>query len=282
MKKLFLSCILSLLCFLGTAQETKEVAKDSVKTESRWSAAVDVVYPYLWRGIKYYGNKVAFQPYINYDITEKLNFEIWATTNFSNAAVAYNEFDWTITYQVSPVFTIDLSDYYWPATRNNMDWSKANYFDYSAKSAQTVDLSLLFDFSDKGFPVDFTWSTFIAGNDFKYDEDGNPTNRAFSSYAELGYTYLHKKSKSYVRAFVGAAVINGDYYGVDASGKAGFTFSNVGVSIDKEIKITENYSLPVFIQYQNNEYGIQQFDSEGNLTKTIRNFISCGLSFEIL
>ncbi len=281
MKKQIILFILFLICSLGIAQETKEVVKDSVATESKWSAAVDVVYPYLWRGVKYYGNKVAFQPYINYDITDKLNFEIWATTNFSNAADAYNEFDWTITYQVSPVFSIDLSDYYWPATSNNLDWSRANYFDYSENSAQTLDLSLLFDFSEKGFPVDFTWSTFIAGNDFKYDEEGNSTTRAFSSYAEMGYSYLHKKTDLTIRPFVGAVIINGGYYGTDASGNAGFTFSNVGVSIDKEIKITENYSLPVFIQYQNNDYGIQQFDSEGNLTKTIRNFVSCGTTFKV-
>jgi len=76
-------------------------------------------------------------------------------------------------------------------------------------------------------------------------------------------------------------VINGGYYGTDANGRTGFTFSNIGVSIDKEIKITKKFSVPVFIQYQHTDYGIREFDSENGI-KTTRNFFSCGMTFTVL
>jgi len=283
MKKAVIILALMLTSTVTFAQDTPvaTAVSEPEAPEPKFTAAVDVVYPYLWRGIKYYGDKIAFQPYMAYAFTDKLSVGVWATTNFSNAADAYNEFDWSISYQVSPVVKVMLSDYYWPATKNNPDWERSSYFDYSEGSAQSLDLSLLFDFSEKGVPLDFQWNTFIGGGDYKYDENGNPTTRAFSSYAEIGYTYSLEKAGVDVRPFVGAAVINGGYYGVDASGKAGFTFSNVGVNIAKEFKITQNYSIPVFVRYTNNDYGIQEFDENDNLTKTVRNFFSAGMTFTI-
>ena len=280
MKKVILIFVFALTSSLTFAQDAVKDTTAVEAAEQKFTAAIDVVYPYLWRGVRYYGDKVAFQPYMDYAITDKLSVGVWATTNFSNAADAYNEFDWSISYQLTPIMSIMLADYYWPATKNNPDWERSSYFDYSEGSAQTLDLCLLFDFSEKGVPIDFQWSTLIGGNDYKYDAEGNPT-RAFSSYAEAGYTYSLEKAGIDFRPFVGAAVINGGYYGADANGEAGFTFTNVGLNISKEFKISENYSLPVFIGYTNNDYGVQEFDGDGNLTKTVRNFFSCGVTFNI-
>lgn len=288
MKRIILILALMLSTSLTFAQETPLTTSKSedATPEPKFIAAVDVVYPYLWRGIKYKGDLVAVQPYMGYAITEKLSVGVWATTNFSNGIDAYNEFDWNIAYQISPIVKVMLSDYYWPATRKaNQDDPivnpKTSYFDYSEGSAQSLDLSVLFDFTEKGLPLDFQWNTFIGGGDYKYDENGNTDGRAFSSYAEVGYTYSIDKVGVAVRPFVGAVVINGGYYGADADGKSGFTFSNVGVNIAKDIKITENYSIPVFARYTNNDYGIQKLDSNGDLTKTVRNFFSCGMTFTI-
>ncbi|TRX41323.1 TorF family putative porin [Flavobacterium restrictum] len=282
MKKVIVIFVTLLTSGLTFAQDAPVTAPAETEApEPKLTAAVDVVYPYLWRGIKYYGDKIAFQPYLNYAVTDKLSVGVWATTNFSNAADAYNEFDWNISYQISPIVKVMLSDYYWPATKKNMDWERSSYFDYSEGSAQSLDLSILLDFSDKGIPLDFQWNTFIGGGDYKYDADGNVDGRAFSSYAEVGYTKTFESVGIDVRPFVGAVVINGGYYGADASGKSGFTFSNVGVNVAKELKVAKNYSIPVFVRYTNNDYGIQKLDSNGDLTKTVRNFFSCGMTFSI-
>lgn len=276
MKKVILILALMLTSTVTFAQNAVKDTTAVEEAEPKFTAAVDVVYPYLWRGVKYNGDLVAFQPYMDYSITDKLSVGVWATTNFSNAADAYNEFDWTISYQITPIMSVMLADYYWPATTKAHEEDPANsrdpYFDYSEGSAQTLDLCLLFDFSEKGVPIDFTWSTLIGGNDFMYND---PTKRAFSSYAEIGYTHSFEKIGVDVRPVVGAAVINGGYYGLDANDEAGFTFTNVGLTISKEFKISENYSLPVFVGYTNNDYGVVEED------KTVRNFFSCGVTFTI-
>jgi len=278
MKKVVAVLALMLTSSLSFAQDapTDATGTEPAAKESKFAAAVDVVAPYLWRGIKYSSNKVAFQPYASYAFTEKLTVGVWGTTNFSNAADAYNEFDWYVSYQVTPIMKVMLSDYYWPATKHNLEGSKDPYFDYSEGSAQTLDLSVLFDFSDKGVPLDFQWNTIVGGNDYKYDADENPTTRAFSSYAEAGYTYSWEKTGLDFRPFVGAVVINGGYYGTDVDGNAGFFFSNVGLNVAKEIKFSEKFSVPVFIRYTYNEYGYVNSDDE-----VIHNFISGGVTFTI-
>jgi Bacterial protein of unknown function (Gcw_chp) len=281
MKKVTIILALMLTTTVAFAQDAVKDTTAVEEVEPKLTASIDVVYPYLWRGVRYYGDKVAFQATVDYAITDKLSVGIWGTTNFSNAADAYNEFDWSISYQITPIMSIMLADYYWPAPKNNFDWERSSYFDYSEGSAQTLDLCLLFDFSEKGVPLDFQWSTLIGGNDYKYDAEGNPTSRAYSSYAEVGYTYSLEKAGIDFRPFVGAAVINGGYYGADANGEAGFTFTNVGLTVSKDFKITEKFSLPVFIGYTNNDYGVQELDENENVTKTVRNFFSCGVTFTI-
>lgn len=280
MKKVILIFALALTSSLTYAQDVVKDTTAVEESEPRLTASVDVVYPYLWRGVRYYGDKVAFQATVDYAITDKLTVGVWGTTNFTNAADAYNEFDVNIAYQFTPIFSALVSSYYWPATKNNLDWERSSYFDFSEGSAQTLDLTLMFDFSEKGIPLDFQWSTIFGGNDYKYDDNGN-RSRAFSSYAELGYTHSFESAGVDVRPFVGAAVINGGYYGVEADGTSGFTFTNVGLTVSKDIKVSKNYSIPVFVGYTNNDYGVQEFDSNGDLTKTVRNFFSCGITFNI-
>jgi hypothetical protein len=277
MKKVVVVIALMLTSSLTFAQDTPTdtKAQEPTEKESKFAAGVDVVAPYLWRGIKYMSNKVAFQPYASYAFTEKLTVGVWGTTNFSNAADAYNEFDWYVSYQATPIMKVMLSDYYWPATKKNTSWERSKYFDYSEGSAQTLDLSVLFDFSDKGVPLDFQWNTIVGGNDYKHDEDGNATTRAFSSYAEVGYTYSIEKIGVDLRPFVGA-VVNGEYYGTDAEGNGGFAFTNVGLNVAKEIKFSEKFSVPVFVRYTYNEYGYVNSDDELS-----HNFISGGITFTI-
>ena len=275
MKKVILIFAFALTSSLAFAQDaTVTTTPETEEAEPKFTAAVDVVYPYLWRGVRYYGDDLAVQPYMAYSITDKLSVGVWATTNLTSKTDSYFEFDWSISYQITPIMSVMLSDYYWPAPKKNVDWERSSYFDYSEGSAQTLDLSILFDFSEKGVPLDFQWSTLVGGNDYKYDDNGK-RSRAFSSYAEVGYTYSLEKAGIDFRPFVGAAVINGGYYGTDANGEAGFTFTNVGLNVAKEFKISENYGLPVFIRYTNNDYGVVED------TKTVRNFFSCGVTFNI-
>jgi hypothetical protein len=144
-----------------------------------------------------------------------------------------------------------------------------------------LDFSAILDFSEKGLPLDFEFSMLFGGNDYNYDQNGEPNGRAFSTYAEADYTQTLESVGIDVRSFAGAAEINGGYYGTDANGNAGFTFTNLGVNIAKEIQISKNYTIPVFVRYTYNEFGVQKFDSNNILKETERNFFSAGTTFTI-
>lgn len=279
MKKVVIILALMLTSAMSFAQETPAPAATPAPEEpgSKFAAAVDVVFPYLWRGILLNSaSKVAFQPYASYAFTDKLTAGVWGSTNFSNDDTAYdlsyNEFDWYVSYQVSPIVKVMLSDYYYdyPTVRGS-------YFDYSSNGTQAIDLSVLLNFSDKGVPLDFQWNTLIAGNDYNkvYNDGGDliSQKRNFSSYSEIGYTHSIESVGLDFRAFVGAVVNSKTtaYYLMD-----GFKFSNVGLNVAKSIKFSEKFSLPVFVRYTYNDNGNAKTD--GN---SVNNFISGGMTFTI-
>jgi hypothetical protein len=268
MKKIVLILALALTTSLTFAQDTPAVTApaEPEAPASKFAAAIDVVYPYLWRGIALNStSKVAFQPYLSYAFTDKLTVGLWGTTNLSNDDttnnLSYNEFDWYVSYQVSPIVKLMVSDYY-----SDYPGAKVSYWDYQS-STQALDLSVLLNFSSKGVPLDFQWNTLVAGGDFNASGDRN-----FSSYTEVGYTHSIASVGLDFRVFAGAVVNESPtYYLTD-----GFTFTNVGLNVAKSIKITDSYSIPVFVRYTYNDKGNVNKDGE---LKT--SFISGGLTFKI-
>ena len=293
LKRNFLVLTTVLMYSFASAQVENEKNKDTEKekfellTLRKLQFAVDVVYPNLSRGILLNSERIAFQPTLDYNFTKKLSVGFWATTNFSNDATAYNEFDFTVSYQLLPYLIVELGDYYSPATKQNNEvygGYRTSFLDFDIYSSQILELCFDFDFSSKGIPIDFQWNTVIYGNDFKdvvKDSQGNVVSkkRAFSSYSEVGYTYTTNKYDFRFRPFVGAAVINdAGYYGYYRNGKTGFSFINVGLNISKDLNIIKKYPLPMFIQYTYNEDGNYNADR----TKLKFNFISAGITFNIL
>jgi len=263
MKKVVIILALVLTSTLTFAQDAPPAATPAPEEPaSKFAAAVDIVYPYLWRGYKLLGNKVAFQPYLSYAFTDKLTVGLWGSTNFSNADDAYNEFDWYVAYQVNPVVKLMVSDYYYDAPS-----ARGSYFDYTSTGTQAIDFTVALNFADKGVPVDFQWNTLIAGNDFNGNGDRN-----FSSYAEVGYTHSIESAGIDLRAFVGTVMSDDDaYYATQ-----GFAFTNVGLNIAKSIKFSEKFSVPVFVRYTYNDAGWVNNDGD-----VVKNFISGGLTLTI-
>lgn len=267
MKKVVIILALMLTSSIIFAQDTPVAATPAPDAPaSKFAAAVDVVYPYLWRGIALNSTgKVAFQPYLSYAFTDKFTVGLWGTTNLSNKATlyntSYNEFDWYASYQITPIVKVMVSDYYY-----DFPGARGSYFNYSDTSTNAVDLSLLLNFTSKGVPLDFQWNTLIAGGDLN-----NSGKRNYSSYTEIGYTHSIASAGIDLRAFAGAVVNTSNYYVTD-----GFTFTNVGLNVAKSIKITEGYSIPVFIRYTYNDRG--NVNTSGDLKKS---FISGGLTLKI-
>lgn len=283
MKKVLLFLALMLTSSLAFAQETTTTPAPATAPEAeepapKFTAAVDVTTPYIWRGFRLNSDRIAFQPYAAYTVTDKLTLGVWGSTNLNDAANAYNEFDWYVSYQATPVLKLMLSDYYYNPTKKN-GGSRASYFNYDETAPHVMDFTIGLNFTDKGLPIDFQWNTLVYGNDFKYDEQGHK-KRAYSTYAELGYTHSVEKINLTIRPFIGAAVINeGGYYGINEDGEAsGFKLTNSGINISKSFKLNGDYEIPVFIKFTHNENKLMNITSSGAFKS---NFITAGMTFTI-
>jgi len=271
MKKAVIILALVLTSTLTFAQDAPPAAAPVAAAPAvKFAAAVDVVAPYLWRGIALNStSKVAFQPYASITVSDKFTFGVWGTTNLSNDATSYNEFDWYASYQVCSIAKVMLSDYYSDAPA-----LRGSYFDYKS-ATQALDLSVLLNFSSKGVPLDLQLNTLIGGGDYKANGDRN-----FSTYAEAGYTVSAKSIGVDFRGFAGAVVNESGYYGTDGGiyfpNSKGFTFTNVGLNASKAIKISEKYSIPVFVRYTYSDRG--NYSNNGDLKHS---FIGGGATFTI-
>jgi len=263
MKKVVIILALVLTSTLTFAQDAPATAAPATEEPaSKLAIGIDVVYPYLWRGFKLNANKVAFQPYMSYAITEKFTAGIWGTTNLSGDDKSYNEFDWYLSYQTCDIAKVMLSDYYYDTPLVH-----GSYFNYDKTSTQAIDLSVLLDFSEKGVPLDFQLNTLIAGNDFN-----NDGKRNFSTYSELGFSQSIEGAGIDLRIFAGAVLGSSNYYITD-----GFKFTNVGLNLAKEIKFSESFSVPVFVKYTYNDNGNPNKNWDGS----VKSVISGGMTFTI-
>jgi hypothetical protein len=134
-----------------------------------------------------------------------------------------------------------------------------NYFNYGPDGSKTVDAMVYFDFSDGyRYPFNATISTLIAGNDFRYDTNGENPKRNFTTYLELGYTFTFFKNSSQkslqdieVSPVVGAVLNNeAAYYTYADYDKVSWV--NLGVSTTKTLSLGGDVSMPITLSYTHN------------------------------
>lgn len=266
------SLVFVLLCSMfsknANAQENK-IIKDTVnsETEKRLSLNLDVVNRYLWRGQCWGGDYMAIQPTIEYQLTPKFSLGFWATTNFKNDYFypdgmtyykGYQEIDFYLTYQINDFLQFQLWDYYWPSVES-IDGIDNSFLNYGNDSSKTVDAIWYFDFSEGyRYPFNATISTFIAGNDFRYDRYGENPKQNFTTYLELGYTFSFFENTKYavlqnieIAPVVGAVLNNqAEYYSFADYDKPSFV--NLGITASKEIDLGKGMSMPISLNYTHN------------------------------
>lgn len=119
------------------------------------------------------------------------------------------------------------------------------YFNYSSHSTgHTFEAGAGYMLSEK-FPLSVSWYTTFAGNDYR--ENGK---RAWSSYCELSYPFSVKDVNMNIEAgFTPWESMYSDKFNV----------VNIGLSATKDIKITSNFSLPIFGKLIANPYEEQLY-----------------------
>lgn len=188
----------------------------------------DFVSSYIWRGSKLSG--AAVQPTVGFN-WKGLTLSAWGSTEFRDKN---NEIDLNLEYAYRNL-SVYVYNYF-----NQYEDEPFKYFNYNSHTTgHTFEAGAKYMLSEK-FPLSIGWYTTFAGNDYR--ENGK---RAWSSYCELSYPFSVKDVDLSIEA--GFTPYEGMY-----SNK--FNVVNVGLSAGKKLKITSDFSLPIFGKLIANPY----------------------------
>ena len=212
------------LLALGLVAVATTHAQDE-KAKVETTVAADFVNQYIWRGLDC-GN-VSIQPTLGIGY-KGLSLSAWGNVGVSKDDV--KEFDLTLGYTTGG-FNIGITDYWFSVGGDDPD---NRYFKYNAHSTNHVfEANIGYDFG----VLNLQWYTNFAGNDGYNKND----KRAYSSYAQVDVPF--KLVTVDWTATAGVVPYYSTYYGT-----TGFAVTNLSLRADKDIKITDSFSIPVFGQ----------------------------------
>jgi hypothetical protein len=214
-RKALLALVIASFCFLNASGETK------------WkvSTGAELVSSYVWRGV--YQTGVSFQPALTVSYADGLSLSAWGSTDFSTVGQAdlgiAKEVDFTLGYSVAG-FSIAATDYWWAGEGTRYGHHKAAHF---------IEATL-------GYATDrfgISWNTML--------QEGNGGD---SDYKQLYSTYIQGDLNFDVSGVActlsaGISPWTGIYH---REGTTDFALNVISLTATKEVKISEDFSLPVF------------------------------------
>ena len=207
-------------------------------TFAQFSVGTDFVSRYVWRGFDF-GQSPSIQPTVEYG-TGGLAIGFWGAFATADANTVSEEVDFYGSYgfdlgEKGGSLSIGFTDYMFPTSDgfhignfNNFDGMTVyNDVDTVTGGSHSVEVNVGYS-GPESFPIS------IAFNVFVHNIENNPI------YFEVGYSTAVEDIG--LDFFVGGTTgEDGFYYATDS-----FGFINVGLTASKEIKITDDFSLPIF------------------------------------
>lgn len=205
---------MSVLPSVATAQE-----KFTVNGE------VGIVSDYVWRGADQ-NSGFSVQPSLTMSY-KGFSLNVWGSQTLSKweNGEGAKEIDINLSYNYKNL-TVSVIDYWWAGANQP-------YGDY--KNDHFFEGSIAYSFGEK-FPLELSWSTFFAGGD--KDENGD---LMASTYISAAYP-ISLPADITLTPSVGFTPWEGMYWD-----KAAFT--DITLTASKEIKITDHFSVPFFLQF---------------------------------
>jgi hypothetical protein len=200
------------------------LGSSSLFAQAQINLGADLVSRYLWRGADF-GQSPSIQPTLAVQF-EGLEFGAWGAYQLGrdSSLPMADELDLYLTYGFdigSSTLDLVVTDYYFP----NAGVKFGDFND--STGAHIIEIGGSLSLSD------FYLSAFIN----VYNDADN------SAYFELGYSTSVQSVD--LTIFAGATPGGtGMYYGTDS-----FNVINLGITASKEIKITDDFSLPIFGSY---------------------------------
>ena len=197
---------------------TTVLAQDSLTV----SLGADVVSRFVWRGMDD-GSGASVQPSLDFSF-KGFTLSAWGSTSITD--ISAKEFDVSLSYEVGG-FTATLTDYFWAG-------EDARYGHY--RDDHFYELEASYNFGDR-VPLTLSWATMLwAGESKELDEDGD---RMFSTYVNASYDFdLHGVT---ITPSIGITPWKGQY-------SDSFDVMDVSLTASKELHITDNFTLPIYVQ----------------------------------
>lgn len=180
------------------------------EVNSDFSISTDLYSNYVWRGTRY-GSGPSVQPEVKYEI-KGLTLGIWGSLDFNG----YSEADPYVSYTFPFGLSLGLTDYYYPGL-SLFDFSKI-----SGSNAIEINLGYM------------TGGLSLSGN-FIVNEAGGAGSRGGDLYFQMGYAI------SNLDIFMGAG--NG-WHTSDGE----FNLCNIGLSVTRNLQITDSFKVPLIGQ----------------------------------
>ncbi|MDR1227260.1 MAG: hypothetical protein LBK47_10255 [Prevotellaceae bacterium] len=243
MKKQLMKICAVALCTLPCGAWAQESAEKEGGVS--FSVGADVVSSYVWRGA--YQSGLAIQPSLGVEFAG-LSLSSWGSVGVD---ASFKEVDFTLSYSIAGL-DVTVTDYWWMGEGAYRYFSRGHSYDPNDPgkkvSEHLFEATLAYTLPLERFPAKLSWSTFFAGNDFKYNAADKPL-RAFSTYIEASYPFVVKEIS--LEAALGLRPWESpSYQPVDVPSYYSHDFAAVNVSLKatKKLKITDSFTLPVFGQ----------------------------------
>lgn len=241
MKKIKIILCLMMLGTIGSLY-----AQDEKQKESPFSFGAEIVSRYIWRGVNLGDNTPSIQPTANLAFgSEKHAFSIGTFGAYSIGGQQLQEADIFVTYTYKEMLGVTFTDYFFPFD-NGVSPSYFNYKDIQTSHVYEGMVSFL---GTEKIPVSLMFAMNFYGADARrINSDGSDGGIMMSKYIELGYT--KKYSNMDMKLFVGGALDNPNRQNGELGfyGNKSYGVINIGCKLAKEIKITNDFSLPVQTQ----------------------------------
>lgn len=185
---------------------------------------VDFVSDYIWRGADQ-NSGFSVQPSLTLGYAG-FSINVWGSQTLSrwNVETPAKEFDINLSYSLDN-FSITVSDYWWSGVNQPYGHYKDSHY---------FEGTLAYRFCES-FPLSLSWSTMFAGAD--KNEEGKLQG---STYINASYPISLPADITLTPA-IGFTPWKGYYHNKVA-------FTDVSLKANKNIKVTDKFSIPVFIQ----------------------------------
>lgn len=206
------------------------------KLEVHGSATM--VNEYVWRGFDQ-GHGFAVQPSVSLGY-QGLTFNVWGSTPMDNDNRS-KEIDLNLSYAVpSTGLTLTVSDLWWGGKDARFGYWKGQGGDVN--KGHHLEATAAYNFGEK-FPLTLSWSTWLAGADAR----NNDGDRAYSTYINASYN-VNVPGDVTLTPAVGFTPWNGYYSQSATTSQDKAWFTDLSLKASKNIKVTDSFEIPVFLQ----------------------------------